>query len=333
MATLAHIVVQVVAGVLVVYAVYRLSLWVLKKDRLVVDARNNFDPRLETTIVDGYAPTDLLADRTFDTINPRARSFKSLQRSFNRKGGAQYSYSFWIHLKDTSSKNVANKVILMRGDRQRYTFTRKPSLVVTANDPDSKILKAGEDTTQYAFNEVLVKGPLIRFGEDYKSLVVEFNTLDNPNEKVEIRSFDSASDDPGLRHNVLKLIDNAWVLFTFTFEDSVAINDFEDGIIVRFYVNDFLYNVSKVRSTLYQNNGSFYLLPTWNGQGGAGGMPLRDARIANLKYFNYALSSPAVKELYEAGPPKHYASDLVGSDDLGDPLYLSMYNKLDIANS
>lgn len=331
MPTVKQIVAQVLVGVLVVYAVYRLSLWVLKKDKLVVDARNDFDPRTETKIVDGYAPTDLLADRDFDTINPQSKSFRSLPRSLNRKGGAQFSYSFWINLKDTSPKNVAHKVILMRGDRQRYSFSRTPNTTIDAGAPDNKI-RVNADAKQYTFNEVLVKCPLIRFGEDYKSLVVEFNTLDNPNEKVEISSFDSASDDPSLRHNVLKLIDNAWVLFTFTFEDSVAINDFEDGIIVRFYVNDFMYNVSKVRSTLYPNNGSFHLLPTWNGEGLAGGEVLRNARIADVKYHNYALSSPAVKEMYDVGPPKNYASDLVGSD-LGDPLYLSMYNKLDIFNS
>lgn len=328
--TVKQVLIQVLAGLVVVYVVYRMSLWVLKKDKLVVDVRSDFDPRRETAIISGYVPTDLVVDRQFNTLNPRSQSFRSLPRSFNRKGGAQFSYSFWLYMKNTEPTNVANKTILLRGDRSRFAYQR--TMVDRSTDVD-KLAGGLGATTDSHYDEVLVKCPLIRFGEDYKSFVVEFNTLDRPDEKVEIKSFDSTSDDPSMRHNVLKLIDNAWVLLTFTFEDNVSINDFEDGIVMRFYVNDFLYNTAKVKSALYQNNGNLHLFPTWDSSGAADGRGIRDARIADLKYWNYALGAPSISELYKQGPSKHYATDLVGSDDLGDPLYLSMYNKIDIYNS
>lgn len=330
MPSVAQVVVQVVVGVLVVYAVYRLSLWVLRRDKLVVDARSDFNPKRETLVVDGYAPTDLLADRQFTTLNPRSPTFRALPRSFNRKGGAQFTYSFWIYLRNTSDENVAGKTILLRGDRTPFSYLRTTPDRRTAAD---RLTGAAGAVTQQVSNRPTVACPLIRFGDDYRSLVVQFNTLERPDESVEITSFDAASDDPGLRHNVLKLIDNAWVLFTFTFEDNVAINDFEDGIVVKFYVNDFLYNTAKVRSALYQNSGNLHLFPTWGPDGSPTGQTVRDARIADVRYFNYALGVPSIKEIYDAGPSRHYATDLVGSGDLGDPLYLSVYNKTDVYNS
>ena len=108
----------------------------------------------------------------------------------------------------------------------------------------------------------------------------------------------------------------------------MPINDFEDGVIVRFYVNDFLYDIHRVRSALRLNNGDLHLFPSCTKSS-----VLKQARIGNLAHYNYALSNLSVRDIYDAGPPRHLATDLAGASSLGHPLYLSEQNKLDNANS
>lgn len=323
MASKSAIVVQVLVGLVIVYLVYFTSLFVLRKDKLVVDRHNDLDPKTSTIIIDGFVNTSTVTDRRFDTMNPSSRSFRSMPRSFNRMGGAQYTYSMWMQLRDISDDNVAGKVILLRGDKQLYSYTRKKNTVDSA-------LRVSSQEIETFTNQVLVKGPLIRFGENYKTLVVEFNTMDNPNEKIEIRSFDSVNEDTSLRRNILKLIPNAWVLFTFTFYDNSAINEFEDGIAFRFYINDFLYHSASVKSTLYQNNAPLHLLPVWSETGKK--ETIRDAMIGNLKYHNYAVGPSEVAEEFARGPPS-VPSKSLSINELGDPLYLSIYNKMDVFNT
>lgn len=307
---------QVVLGLVIIFCVYKMSLWLLRKDRLVVDDINDKDPKEMTKIVDGYVFTTLAANRSWSTLNPEAMNFVKLPRSYNRKGGAQFTYSFWLYMDDTSSENVANKDILLRGDNRVYTFQK-------VTDYDDGMIR---DTIKQDVTDVLIKSPRIRFGPTYDSFVVELNTLHNPDEKIFISPM-SSSDDATLRHNVLKLMQHRWAMFTFTFEDNVAINDFEDGILVRFYVNDLLYGTYTIRSTLRQNRGDFYLMQT------SGDMGIKNGRIGDVYHYNYAISHAMVRDMFKKGHPKYPCTDLMGDSSMGTPLYLSEYNKLDMYNT
>ena len=322
MSRTAAIAVQVVVGLLVVFAVYRMSLWIMRKDQLLVDERQNRKPQESTKVVDGFIDTPLITNRSFDTRNPHAKSYVRMPRSFNRKGGAQFSYSFWMFIDDTLPTNVRNRVILTRGDSDSYKYSR------TTNQTDAVLTLPPEVEVM---NRPLVKCPSIAFGDTYDSFVVTFNTLDNPDESVSITPSRTAKD-PTARHNVIKLIKHKWALLTFVFEDNVAINDFEDGIIVRFYINDIMYQVDKRNSTLRQNAGDLVLFPP-PAAGGAQDSGLKGARIGDLTYHNFALSGTSVRDIYNGGPPRHFATDLAGHNMLGDPLHLSIYNKLDVYNT
>ena len=307
------VVAQIAVGLLLVYAVYGMSLVIVKKDKLFVDSRYNFNSREATKIVDGYIEAPIISNRVFNTINPAADSFVNMPRSFNRKGGAQFSYSFWLFLDDTSPENIRHKTILLRGDPKSYSYTAT---------------KPGR-TTGVQRSDVLVQCPLIGFGPTYDTFLVRFNTHDDPATTMRIQA---PQDTRGRGHNLLKLIDRRWVLLTFSFEDNIAVTDFEDGIMVRFYVNDILYHSHRVRSTLRQNDGELVLFPP-SADSGEEGSVLKGARIGNLTYFNYALTAASVREIFEQGPPKHFAADLAGRSQTGEPLHISLYNKMDIYNS
>lgn len=328
---------QVVIGLIIVFLVYAMSLWILKQDKLVVDERRQHNVTKAFKIIDGYADTPLLANRNWNPLNPVAKNFTPLPRSYNRKGGAQFSYSFWLFLDDTSPENVANKDILVRGDTKEYTYTRETKRRAKPNKPISGEGEGEGENSQRVYDDLetetatrtgmAIKCPRIRFGPTYDTLVVELNTQHDIDHAVHINSISANGVDSTLRHNVLKLIEHKWVLFTFVFEDNVAINEFEDGIVFRFYINDLLYHTARIKSTLRQNNGTLYLLPAESNSSG-----IKNARLGDLTYYNYAVNGLQIRDVYKRGPPKHYAKD-IGRDTVGSPLYLSVYNEMDIYNT
>ena len=313
---------QIAAGVAVVIAVYVASLWLLQNDQLVADPSAVRPPKQAVRILDGYAEASTVANNSWSTINPNAFNYTPMKRSYNRKGGAQFSYSVWLYLRDTSAQNVANKTILMRGDSTLYTWRREPSATAAA----------GAAGSPEAFSGVLIACPRIAFGDTFDSLAISINTVTEPVVKFAVKPHAEsdptlAAYDPSLRHNALKLIQNRWALLTFTFEDHVAISDFEAGVSVRFYLNDTLYASFRSPQTLKQNNGDFYLLPTIDGS-----TSIAAATVGNATYYNYAMSTTDAAAVFRAGPPR-YAAKTIAGGGLGEPLYLSEYNKLDVYNT
>ena len=313
-----YLVIQVVVGLIIVYLVYRTSLWISKQDKMVIDQRYDKNVKQQLAIINGYALSSMLSNRAWTTMNPYASNYAPIMKSFNRRGGAQFTYSFWMQLEDTDPSNVAHRDILLRGDIREYSYTEK----VVKHD-----IALSTVTRQQERKGVLVKMPKISFGHNAETLVVEFNTLHNMNERFTITSNQAAHGENTVRKNLMKLGSNRWTMYTFTFQDNVAINDFEDGIIVSFYVNDVLYGTKKIASTLKLNNGNLYIMPS------AGAAPIRGAKIGHVKYFNYALSNAMVSNLFKEGHPKFLAKDVMGREGAGDPLYLSEYNRLDVYNT
>lgn len=312
----ALIALQICLGIAVVLVVYAMALWLLKNDQLVVDPADSRPPKQALRILDGYAETSALFNKSWTTINPDAFNYAGLKRSYNRKGGAQFSYSLWIRLQDTSAANVADKTIFMRGDPTVYEWARVPASTAE-----------GAPTV---FRDVLIACPRVAFGPTFDSLNVSVNAVNEPAVAFAIRPRDPAPEsDPSLRHNAMKLIQNRWALMTFVFEDHVAISDFEDGISFRFYLNDALYANFRSPNTLKQNNGDFHLFPKI-GSTSQGG--IRGATVGHVTYFNYALSTQDCASLVRQGPPTYSAKNINGAG-MGEPLYLSEYNKLDIYNT
>jgi len=324
---------QIVAALITLMGVYAFSLWLLNKEALVSDPNSVRPPKMTAKILDGYAESTILAQASWSTINRDAYNYVTLPRSYNRKGGAQFSYSMWIRLRDTSAPNVAGKTLFMRGDPTSYkwhTYQKNPGSSLT------------EVVSKH--NDVMIKCPRVRFGRTFDEIIVEFNTLTDPSGSITITPdaqpspiaqggnayTSSAGVEPSLRRNAVQLMQGRWALLTFTFEDNIAINEFEDGIMVRFYLNDLLYTTSTSRSALRQNNGDFLICPSLGADLG-GEQKINGATFGDMSYHNYALGLPLVRELYTKGPPTKAA--VIQSGGLGEPLYLSEYNKLDVYNT
>lgn len=288
---------QVSIALVIVFAIYWIALLVLRRDRLVVDSRYNMTSNSRTLILNGHIDSFNLQRTVIDTLNPASISYASLPRSINRFGGAQFTYQFWMIMTDISPENVGYKDILIRGDVTKYN-------IMTADTASGSILSQKED--------VLIKCPRIRFDGAYNKMAVEVNTIDDPNPDVPAIS---------IKSDLFSLTPNKWVLYTVTFQDNVPVNDFENGVVVKFYINDLMLQSEtlRLRSALQQNNGNLYLFPS-----GA----VNGCKIGNLTYYNYAVSTSDIKAVYDQGPPPLMKVASAGAK--ASPLFLTEYNKLDI---
>ena len=319
-----YIVIQVILALVIVFAVYKLSLWILKQDQLASGQEGQtVNHRDIVKVVDGYAFTSVLFNRNWNMINMYKENYLPIKPSFNRKGGIQFSYSFWINMQNVGNENIKWKDIILKGDPESVTYT----VTRFKDDADKTVSGSPDPSVTPPQPLVAVKCPRIRFGPTYDSIQIELNTLHNPDERILIRSIKSESGTVD-RQNAVKLVQNRWAMMTFTFEDHVAINTFEDGITVRFYLNDVLYYTKNIKSAMRPNKSALHMFPSIDGVGES----IHGSRIGNVFYYNWALDQEKVRDMYARGPPKKMAY-IDNEKSLGDPLYLNEYNKADIYNT
>jgi hypothetical protein len=218
----------------------------------------------------------------YNTKNKLSHNFLKFPVSTNNKGGAEFSYSFWINKK--GSPYYKDRAIILKGI--------KPKL-----DDD-----------------VIIKEPLIKFGNNSNELVIEFNTIKKNNNKVVIKEiFDLISSN------------NLWYLVTIVFEDNKNYknNDYPNGVNVSVYINDVLVNSGNVfeNDALKLNNSPLYVLPKIN----TNNYTNLNGLVADIRYHNYALTQENIRTLFN----KKYNKDqfktalqiknksLFGTSDIG----------------
>jgi len=243
-----------------------------------------------------------------DTMDESAVEYVNLPRSNDIKGGAQFSYSFWMNKFNTV--NASGRVLLLRGVKQ-------PAYVVKASakpvGPDETVAgpvipgPLARDNTPQNYKvienygkDVVIKCPLIKFGVDENELVVQFNTTKNPHNEIHINA------------PILKTLgSNVWSLLTFTFEDYFGMDGFESGVVFKFFINDSeMYSQRFANDALLVNNDPIYLFPviptdrTLDKHNTA--IQTRDwsnlqGSIADVSYYNYALTAADLNQIIEEG--------------------------------
>eukprot|EP00798_Chlamydomonas_sp_ICE-L_P010942 gene10942-17056_t len=308
---------QILAGALVVYVIYLLSLVATIKDGLT-PKQKPVDHKVEVRMVDGWIQMAELHNRFYTTLNEYASNYMPIRPSYNRKGGIQFTYQFWINMRNADSSNVKFRDILLKGDPGVFNYR-------TVRFADSDFSAATGVTERVENKEtVTTKCPRILFGPTFDSFQIELNTIHDLDARFIIRSVSDPSSSKGssMRRNALKLAQDKWMLVTFTFEDHVAISAHEEGIIIRAYINDTLYATKEIASAMRPNRSRLHLFP--------GKSPISNNRIGNLKYYNRAINHEEVASVFSEGRPTKYANMNGG---LGEQLRLSEHNKADTYNS
>lgn len=300
------IVLQVCVGLVATYILYVIALAVMRVDKLTIDERNDVVKKRSVSVVDGFIDASTPSIR-FNTTLPMANNYMPIRPSVNIKGGAQFTYSFWMYVDPSASSSIAYKTIFLKGDPSSYHFSVRD-----------------RTTTQeqtYERHEPMVFCPLLRFGKNEKTFELCFNTLNKYDEVMRVSVM--KSDNSLYRNNLISTLTSTWFMITVTFEDNVPINDFENGIQVKFYINDVMYQVAKYRSALKQNNGDLCLFPN--------DVPMTGVKVSNMKYFNYVIPESDIRNLALAGA-NTTASKVYMTSMSNKPPVLSDYNKLDIYN-
>lgn len=310
MAQILSLVLQIGVALVVVLFIFFTTIWVMDSDQVFINSKFNQAKKLKVHILNGYVSAFEYNRRQFNTVYQEHPMFLPIRRSVNRMGGAQFTYYFWVYVERTyaltsqKSGTFRKYSLFVKGDPKRYT-----------------IQSIGAEKVN---EERYVVCPEVTFGDEENDMHIFFNTTKKLREKVSIKS--DAAEDSVMRHNVTSLQPKKWVMYTVVFNDNMPLNDFENGLIVKCYVNDILYLTEKLPNvSVKQNNGDFCLLPD--------GAPHADAglKISDLTYCNYALHDAEVANTFRKGPNLNMHVDAKSYTE--EVLDLSAYNKLDIYNT
>jgi hypothetical protein len=315
------IVLQIIGGLIIVGILYIVTLLILNTDALVLYIDNKVKQNEMISIIDGKSGVLKLSGRQFNTVNAYSTNFKKIGKSLNNKGGAQFTYQFWMKIKDTDNANYNNLTVFLRGDKNKYT---KGLYDIDTNKIIPNVGSAPNPTGDY-----MVKCPLLKFGQSYTNMILELNTNKDPSTRIEIKLDGS---DQLNKKNLLSLAPLSWYLITIVLEDNFSYSTTsENGIKVSFYINDYEYKISSASTDallknnfIKQNEGDLYLFPDIS--------QTKDfMQIANFKYYNYALAYADVSSMFLKGPPSYEMKD-ESEGDSNKPAFISAYNKLDIYN-
>lgn len=227
--------------------------------------------RVATPVVRGVIDAD--TPPVFDTQNTVLPNYLPIKRSFNRLGGAELSYAFWVY----KQNNIAT-------DEASTTSTVDDGL----SPRDVVLLVKGDLATSSttgltggAMADVVIKSPLIKFDTSTDRLTVEFNTSD-PNRVHGVVEGTVAATPKAVRPttaafaskvSIFGLNDpkfNArWFHVAVVLKDNDPTSRIERTVQARIFVNgepvfdkNVVGDIGGAGVTMRQNNGFLYLMPT-----------------------------------------------------------------------
>jgi hypothetical protein len=304
-------VVQIILAIVLTFMLLFIAYALYNYESLqILQQRNNI--RKEITIFDGimdFANTQW----TFNTYNKSLISYKDLTPSINQNGGAEYSYNFWIYKDHANLSNISSSdvVLLLRGNNVKIPYL---------NNTNCEVVNNG--------SYILVKNPLIRMKSDGTAIIVEYNTITNPDSYREYGAneincstnnwYDNNKGLLGIYNLEEYVYDKKWFMFTVVLQEISPDNDllFKNRTNCKMYINginvldrtvESPYNGSygsavmkHTRAPLYVNPGDIFSKTgntgdnpfTVQGDGGSG------LQMANLSYYNYALTELDIVSLF-----------------------------------
>lgn len=283
-------VVQILIGAVSVALLFIIS-------RLIVSHQQSTypgDPTKSVTIVKGVADGRQLHRRTIPTA-PTSSSpshFIALPPTVNRYGGSQMCFTWWMKLKNVDESNIAGKVLFMRGDEREYPLQKFD-------------ISSGSSQLPSDYRTRIVKAPLVRFGSNYRELIIECNTADNVEQMFASTEFDENKQ----HRDYLDMLPGRWVMWTFILEDNVPIDDFEAGIVMRLYLNDTLFMRKTAKGALRLNEGSLHLCPNSD--------MIQGLEISNLTFVPWAMSDRDIQSRFRQGVRPKGGSSMCSADSVG----------------
>ena len=261
------------------------------------------------------------SEAKYNTYDKSQLNFKNVKPSTNQDGGAEYSYNFWLFTDqakiNNSSKN-RDTILFLKGEKY-----------LNYNKKHFNCSTIGEKGAAKYPTIVVTKNPLVRLGYDGKSIAIEYNNIYNTDSYQQGSVYKKCSNNPNddwksRNSNMLGIYDidfnNKWFMVTIIMKEVADSNNIisKNRASCKIYINgsklldkkvETKYKSDRVSATFKNNSAPFYINP---------GLPLevKDSsvinpynkiseekilQIADIKYFNYAISEDMISSLYNKG--------------------------------
>lgn len=329
-------VIQVFLAITIVIVLFAIAFFVYNQEMLRA-IRNASNVKQVVPIFTGIIDLASTTGREFNTRDTTHPTYKPINLSVNQAAGAEFTYNFWMYT-DLSSDSGSIYPI-PTDDSQVSTDTGLSS--------DDLVLLLKGDNTSYTYksicgrdkNDVLVKCPLIKYQRGGDVLSVEFNTLAGP-EAIREQSRNTCREQStdwnymnahklaitGLRSGPNSSnFDKKWYMVTVIIQDTNPMdampmrNKCRCRILVNGtveldrYVDGHLGSYGRQASVLRQNMSNLHVAPVISFPDNQTTKTItndasRKVMMADLTYFNYALDTSVVKNMFESGFNKQFAA-------------------------
>ena len=256
----------------------------------------------------------------FNTSDPSELNYKNIKPSINQEGGAEYTYNFWLNIdqeKIVSPSNTPQKdiILFLKGEKNLYYNSRTNfncANNLTQNPPI-----------------ILTKNPLVRLSGDGKRIAVDYNNIYSSDSyqhgsKYNNCSYiDTGADWNNKNKNALGIynieFNNKWFMVTIVMREVADSNNILslNRASCKMYVNGVKLLDKKVEtkyannrySATFRNNAShLYINPLIDNTIIKDTMnPYKKVttgtalRMADAKYYNYAINEEMITSLYNKG--------------------------------
>ena len=256
----------------------------------------------------------------YNTSDPTQLNFKDIKPSINQEGGAEYSYNFWLNVNQDAisgtSGSIDKDIILFFKGEKNFYYNNKTNFncanVLTVSNP-----------------VILTKNPLVRLSGDGKRIAVEYNNIYNSDsyqhgsKYTNCRYINSPTVWNNKNKNILGIYDiefnNKWFMVTIVMKEVADGNNILslNRASCKLYVNgiklldrkvETKYGMTRYSATFKNNASHFYINPIIGKEIIALNLnPYHKVttetalRMADVKYYNYAINDDMITSLYNKG--------------------------------
>lgn len=297
--------------------------------------------RKKVTIMDGIYDFNK-PENSYETTDASKKSFRDINPSINQEGGSEYSYNFWLYI----DKQKLNEIYRTDSKKDIVLFLKGEKKLYYSNMNKNCSNKSVSDMSYY---NVMIKNPLVRLGlnNDKNAIVVEANNIYNPdsyknraNSSKSCLSIDS-SNWMNKNDNLIGVydldFDKRWFMVTIIMKEVADSNNIlmKNRASCKMYINSMIVLDTKMEtyyqdtpySATFKNNKSPLLVnPSFssfkqkfqNIYGNHSKINKAEIiKMADLFYFNYALTEPEITQLYSNG----FSKSEVDDPSIEDPRY------------
>jgi hypothetical protein len=348
--------IQVVLAVMITIILFVIGFAIFNMEQIKAVQESN-KQKLRVDIFKGIKDFALAHNEAYNTNDESSPLYKALSLSVNQQAGAEFTYNFWLYVNDYNTVfgaqgtntgvevktdggiQATDMILLLRGDKTLYSYKDI----------------CNSSTKQ----DVMVKCPLIKMADGGNILVVEFNTVSGPDavhEQARNTCSDISQDRIAMNKHRLAVSDlrsktnltDKWFMVTVIIQDTnpkdplpirnkARCRIFINGVMeLDRYVDGALASNDTHPQVVLQNKGNLYVNQQITGLSGSAtttkqvtSSDTQKLYMADLAYFNYALSPDEIRSMFSAQFSKTYAPSI--SEQAADATLTTIWTNVSLA--